>query len=267
MSRRAKLLTISSILLVIIIALYIWEYAMQTISYTVDSDKITEKFKIVFISDLHNCSYGGSDQSQLMDAIDEASPDIVIFGGDVIDQYGGTDNALTLMSEASENYNCCYCPGNHELKRGDLDEFEEDVAELGVHVLDSDYCQFTINGQEVRVYGVLYASRLKAIEQPIDDSCYNILLAHRPEEIDSYLNKGFDLILSGHAHGGQWRIPHILEQGIYAPDQGLFPDYTNGMFTYGDTVHIISKGLARPLRMILIPRIFNHPEFTIIEIQ
>ncbi|MDE6796877.1 MAG: phosphoesterase, partial [Ruminococcus sp.] len=94
---------------------------------------------------------------------------------------------------------------------------------------------------------------------------YNILLLHQPEQFPQFTEK-FDLILSGHAHGGQWRFPVILEQGLYAPNQGLFPDYTNGQYEYADCTHIISRGLARPLRMIFIPRIFNRPEISVIDI-
>ncbi|MGN1036552.1 MAG: hypothetical protein ACI4PX_02150 [Ruminococcus sp.] len=97
--------------------------------------------------------------------------------------------------------------------------------------------------------------------------CYNILIMHEPQQIEYVIDSGFDLILSGHAHGGQWRLPFILEQGLYSPDQGIFPDYTNGIYNYENTTHIISKGLARPLRMIFIPRIYNRPEFTLIEIS
>ena len=86
-------------------------------------------------------------------------------------------------------------------------------------------------------------------------------------DIEMDTEKDFDLILSGHAHGGQWRLPKILDQGLYAPEQGIFPKYTTGMYQYGDTVHIISRGLARPMRMIFIPRIFNRPELSIIDIN
>ena len=80
-------------------------------------------------------------------------------------------------------------------------------------------------------------------------------------------DKGFDLVLSGHAHGGQWRLPKLLDQGLYAPDQGIFPKYTSGQYSYDSTTHIISRGLARPVRMIFIPRIFNRPELSVIKIN
>ena len=128
--------------------------------------------------------------------------------------------------------------------------------------------------RKIRISGIIdntaygeKASQLEEVIAAVDDDYYNILLSHQPEQIDSLLEGKFDLILSGHAHGGQWRIPKILDQGLYAPDQGIFPDYTTGMYVYGDTVHIISTGLAKPLRMIFIPRIFNRPEFSVINIK
>lgn len=274
-------LTIKASAILLVLIFFVYGFSMQTVKYTVDSEKINEKIKIVFISDLHNCFYGGTDQSALIEEIDNNSPDIVLFGGDIIDEYGGTQYALAIMELASEKYNCCYSPGNHEMLRDDYDEFRKQVENLGIYVLEGSSVCFNINNQTVNVFGAVDA--LEGIPDDNNpfitqlDSCielskrnaddFNILLGHQPEIIDSYLNGEFDLILSGHAHGGQWRFPIILEQGFWAPDQGFRPKYTNGMFEHEDSVHIISKGLARPLRMILIPRIYNRPEFTIIEIE
>jgi len=268
LQKKFKLLGLSLMILAVIILLYAWGFAMQTVDYYISSDKINDKLKIVFISDLHNCTYGGADQSGLLDEIHNADPDLVLFGGDVIDQYDDYDNALTLMSEVAKEYPACYTSGNHEHKRSDLEQFRRQVSETGIHCLEEGKSfQLTVRNQNVRIYGVLEPNELSMLDTPIDENYYNILLAHFPQYINRYLSNNFDLILSGHAHGGQWRLPFILEQGLYAPDQGIFPSYTNGMYTYGDSVHIISKGLARTKRMILIPRIFNRPEFSVIEIS
>lgn len=273
-----KVLVILSLLLIVIILLYAWGFSLKTEKYHISSDKIDKGLKIVFVSDLHNSSYG-PEQSKLIKEIYSAKPDLVLLGGDLVDQYGGTDNAVTLVSELQNDFICCYASGNHEELRDDMDEFEDKLAELGVHVLNGCSEQFTIRGQSVTVYGIKepyqYENSALLVDSFInglDASSYNILLAHQPEQINTYLGSdrsntsSFDLILSGHAHGGQWRLPVILEQGLYAPDQGIFPDYTNGIYEYGDSVHLISRGLARPLRMIVIPRIFNRPELSIIEI-
>ncbi|MDE5583535.1 MAG: metallophosphoesterase [Ruminococcus sp.] len=225
---------------------------------------LRENLRIVFISDLHNCFYGGKSQKKIYKKIEDFNPDIVLFGGDVIDEYGSTENALTLMKKVSQKYPCAYSAGNHECSRDDIKSFYEDVKSLDIKVLDGDFCDFTVKNQKVRVYGIV-----NYFSNECDfDSDYNILLMHQPEKFEPYnydLTK-FDLILSGHAHGGQWRLPFVLEQGLFAPNQGFFPQYTNGKYEWGKCTHIISKGLARPLRMIFIPRIFNRPELSLIEI-
>ena len=93
-----------------------------------------------------------------------------------------------------------------------------------------------------------------------------LLIAHFPEQIDEYLKGNFDIVLSGHAHGGQWRIPGLID-GVYAPGQGLFPKYTSGVYMHGDTAHIVSRGLWKPSTLIAVPRVFNRPELVIIDIK
>lgn len=272
--KRKKRLIIAGIVFIIVILLYVWGFWLKTDTYDIKSDKINDKLKIVFISDLHNCFFGGTDQSAIEKEIEKAKPDIVIFGGDTLDMVGGEKHALTLMKWSAERYPCYYVPGNHEGMRDDIESFYQKVKDTGVKMpMDSEFFQLEIRGQKIRIYGVAqcsYYGQMSKLCGIPDNEYYNILVAHQPEQINKYLDTGdsrFDLILSGHAHAGQWRIPGILDQGLYAPDQGLFPDYTNGMYQYDDTVHIISRGLAKPLRMIFIPRIFNRPELSVIEVS
>ncbi len=278
MSKKVKkFLIFAFVLAVFILVVYVWGYLLKPVRYDISTDKLKKELKIVFISDLHNCFFGGTDQSGLWEAITASGPDIVIFGGDVIDAWSGTEYALDIMKRVHDNYPCAYAPGNHEDMRSDKKEFFSDVEALGIDVLLGKCKEIDVNGEKVRIYGALdslaygsHAAQLEECYEDLDENYYNILLAHQPEQIDELLgdkSKSFDLILSGHAHGGQWRIPHILDQGLYAPDQGLFPDYTTGMYTYGDTVHIISRGLAKPPRMIFIPRIFNRPELSVIYVH
>lgn len=260
-----KKLKISAVVLAVIALLYAWGFALRPVNYSVKSDK-AESLKIAFISDLHNCFFGGKDQSGILNQIEKFNPDLVLFGGDVIDHKGGTENALTLMKMTAEKYPCAYTAGNHETYRDDLKGFYQDVKNLGVAIPDDCIpAEFEINNRKIRIYGVVNSLFIKDLPQT-DDDYYNILLLHEPQQYVQF-TENFDLILSGHAHGGQWRLPFILEQGLYAPDQGLFPDYTTGQYEYGDCTHIISRGLARPLRMIFIPRIFNRPELSLIDIS
>lgn len=271
-----------AVIAVVVLALDWWGFSMKSVYYTVSSDKTGEPVRIVFISDLHNSFYGGRGQSGLWDAIEEAEPDIVLFGGDVIDSRAkGTKNALTLMRLAAEKYPCAYAAGNHEGRRKDKDAFFAEAEELGIPVLHGKYADFTVKGQKVRVHGIADMWATDGKQTQLDKCCaeiapdaYNILLAHEPQnfgdityECSKHSTSSFDLVLSGHAHGGQWRLPYILEQGLYAPDQGIFPEFTTGQRTSGDTTQIVSRGLARNLNMIVIARIFNRPELSIIDIE
>jgi len=263
---------------------------LETEYYTVNSDKIDSPFRIVFISDLHNCKYGGKDNKKLWDMIQTAEPDIVLFGGDVIDFHGGTTTALRLMGKASESYPCTYSPGNHEYMRDDYERFFSAVRSAGgkasIGVAEGSSDDIIANGQAVRVCGVSDASGrydklvkcCECLDKPFmyetdSPETYNILLLHQPEQLEDVTSEtasrqnNFDLVLSGHAHGGQWRIPKLLEQGLYAPDQGIFPEFTGGQRNSGATVQIVSRGLAKPLRMIFIPRIFNRPEVSVIDVK
>lgn len=262
--------------LVVLCCLSAFGFSMKPVNYSVSSDKLSSSVNVVFISDLHNCFYGGTDQSGLWEAVNASRPDIVIFGGDVIDAWGGTEYALRIMKMANEKYPCVYTPGNHESMRDDMDEFSKQVSDIDIPILLGNKAEFKVKGQSIRIYGIQEvqswgrkAPQIDECYDDLDENYYNILLAHQPEQIDRILrsDKHFDLILSGHAHGGQWRLPKILDQGLYAPDQGIFPKYTSGQYSYDSTTHIISRGLARPVRMIFIPRIFNRPELSVIKIN
>ena len=185
-------------------------------------------------------------------------------------------NAETLLRAVSEKYTCAYASGNHEEMRSDKSDVLKMIDGAGVTVLNGQSTDLEIKGQKIHISGIVepftYSDQLENVYKDIKPESYNILLLHQPECITECISPpftkkaDFDLILSGHDHGGQWRIPYILEQGLYAPDQGFFPEYTNGQRQFGSTVHIVSRGLARQLNMIFIPRIFNRPEFSVIDI-
>ena len=250
--------------------------ALETVHYTLISDKIEQQVRIVFITDLHSCTYGGDDQSEIWEEIHSAQPDIVLFGGDIVDYQGETENTLQFMKRVGEEYPCAYSAGNHEEMRKDTNTVFADIAALGIPVLHGDYKDLTVKEQTIRIFGIIDAcnhpDQLEQCCRSLDADKYGILLAHQPEQLDDIIAASenekahFDLVLSGHAHGGQWQIPHLLDQGLFAPDQGLFPAFTNGQRENSGTVQIVSRGLAKPLRMILIPRIFNRPELSIIDI-
>ena len=126
----------SIIIILLILIFFVYGFTLQTVIYKTESAKITEKIKIVFLSDLHNCFYGGFDQSGLSKRINKENPDIVIFGGDVIDEYGSTKFALKIMSDTVKKYPCYYTAGNHEGSRDDNKDFHQQIKNLGINDLE-----------------------------------------------------------------------------------------------------------------------------------
>lgn len=236
-------------------------FPMKTVYYTVPTNKLSEGVRIAQVSDLHSCYYG-NDMKSLIEAIDETSPDVVVLTGDIYDDSVNNDNTRAFLKQIGRKYPCYYVTGNHEQWSGSWDSFAREAESFGIHVLDgenSDAFGITLCGS-----GVNYSASIEKCAEEADSGNFNVLLAHYPEQIEYYRSFGkFDLILSGHAHGGQWRIPGILN-GLYAPNQGLFPEYAGGRYDFEDSVMIVSRGLSRTKE--IIPRIFNNPELVIIDI-
>lgn len=243
---------------------------------------VTERFNLlkegdenavrcVLVTDLHSCYYG-KNQKNLIERIDKENPDIIFLGGDIFDDKIDDDNAVIFLEEISKKYKCFYVSGNHEYWSERCDEMKDKVRSLGITVLEGDCETIGINGKTIDVCGVDDPTRLtnsqfkeqlnKAYAKTSEDH-YKILLTHRPEQTDFYALYDYDLILSGHAHAGQIRIPFI-NIGLYAPNQGLFSKYVSGIYTLSNGSRlIVSRGLAR--ESTPAPRFFNHPEIVVID--
>ena len=271
--KKKKLIIIIIVLLFILIAC---DMRLKTVVYTIESDKVSQTVKLALITDLHSDKYGKG-QKTLLDAVDEEEPDVVLLGGDIFDDEKSYENAETTIKYLAEKYPCYYVTGNHEYWSEDIENILDIVRSYGVRVLSGACETLEINGEMINVCGVddpavlKYTKHGKGIEAQMkealkgaDTEYYTILLSHRPELIDTYKEYDFDLVLSGHAHGGQWRIPGIIN-GIYVPNQGLFPEYAGGRYDYDTGTMIISRGLAR--ESTLVPRIFNRPELVIVKVK
>lgn len=141
---------------------------------------------------------------------------------------------------------------------GDCDTIEINGQVINIcGVDDPDVVRYTSDGKPIM-------EQLKAAETASGTEHFTVLLSHRPELIETYKQFDFDLVLSGHAHGGQWRIPFVLN-GLYAPNQGVFPQYAGGRYDYENGTMIVSRGLAR--ESTPVPRVFNRPELVIIEVS
>lgn len=248
---------------------------LKVVKYEVHSDKIEKRARIALVTDLHGCNYG-KNQKNLIEAIEKENPDVVLLGGDIFDDNVPYKNSTITIKRLAEKYPCYYVTGNHEYWSHDVDNILEIIEECGVNYLSAECKAIEINGQSINICGVddpdviYYTNDGTAIEEQlqtvateITKESFNILLSHRPELAELYQQYEFDLVLSGHAHGGQWRIPGILN-GLYAPNQGIFPEYAGGRYDFEHQTMIVSRGLAR--ESTLAPRIFNRPELVIIDV-
>ncbi len=237
--------------------------SLNVVHYEIESDKIDVPVKLAFLSDVHNSLYGKG-QSELIEEIADFGTDIVMFGGDLFDEHNGTENSWALVDALAGEYPCFYAIGNHETKTKMPGYYKEEMAKRGVTVLEDETAVIEVNGQKIRICGTEYFSDKNAASQL--DGLYSIDLHHFPEDFPVMKENGFDLILAGHAHGGQWRIPYILN-GVYAPGEGLFPEYAGGYYSENGTEMIVSRGLYKNLSCIFMPRIFNRPELVLITLK
>ncbi|HOP11212.1 MAG TPA: metallophosphoesterase [Oscillospiraceae bacterium] len=248
-------------------------------TYTVHTSKLKSPVRIALITDLHGSLYGSS-QKDLIKAVKKQKPDLVLLSGDIFDEYTEDDNAERLLTALSAFYPCFYITGNHENWRSDTAEIKEWVRSCGITVLEGTGVTVTVNNQKLQIFGVddpeafsgsSYSEntvgsgwyrQLETCQKEIEDGTFCILMSHRPELVAAYENSGFDLVLSGHAHGGQWRIPGIVN-GIYSPNQGFFPQFAGGLYELENTDLIVSRGLCKNE----VPRVFNPPELVIVNMK
>lgn len=248
--------------------------------YTISSDKIPQNFdehKIVQLSDLHSKSFG-NDQSNLVKKVNNLEPDSIVFTGDLIDSDRYDENpSLILMERLVKIAPVYYVTGNHEWWSGKFKTLEDKLKSIGVQVMRNKVEEITIGTDKIKIIGIddpanveeSYVERAKteenianSIDEIEGEDNFQILLSHRPEMFSLYVEYGFDVVFSGHAHGGQFRIPFV--GGLIAPDQGLFPKYTSGKYKSDNTTMIVNRGLGNSIIPI---RVFNRPEIVVVTLS
>lgn len=253
--------------------LFVWgsNNWIQTTEYTVSSEKMPAAFdgkKIVQVSDLHNATFG-KNQKSLISKVEEAQPDAIFITGDLIDsERYDLDAALVLVDALVEMSEVYFVTGNHEVAINKIDEIKEALTERGVIFLENETVQWELEGESLQIAGIndpmmdLYYRDEKYTREAIESAAlkddFTLLLAHRPEQIAVYAENGIDIVFSGHAHGGQVRIPGI--GGVFAPGQGWFPKMTEGIFQNDETQLVLSRGLGNsgfPLRILNLPEIVS----------
>ncbi len=239
-----------------------------TSEYEISDLRITRETRICVVSDLHNALYGAN-HGTLLQAVEQSKPDAVLLLGDLFDQHGSNSNTTALLDELSARYPCYFVLGNHEYKTKNIAWVLDQIREADIPILAGTSVLLDSN---IRIFGVDdgMAGKLKQLSQLRQAASershaeYSILAIHVPNDVQSYLAYGFDLMLSGHTHGGQIVLPGLLN-GLYAPGQGFFPKYAGGRYDLEPTTLIISRGLAR--KPLWLPRVFNPPEIVLINLK
>lgn len=245
--------------------------------YTVKTDKLSEgqTARIVLVTDLHSHIYG-KDQTKIVSLIRKQNPDIIALVGDIADDVEPIDGAKLLLDGIRNIAPVYYVTGNHEIWSRRTNEIKQVFQNHGAIVLENNYESVVINSGNF-IIGGIDDPDIVPYEHPDMDwpgevknrfselnnqTGYTILLSHRPELIDLYRELPFNLVLSGHSHGGQVIIPFLLN-GLLAPNQGWFPKYAGGLYQHPELIHIVSRGVSFNPRL---PRIFNPPEIVVINI-
>lgn len=279
-TKKRLLIIFTSALLVlaIIIALIAWgNKALVVSDITVQSGKLPEAFegfKIAHVSDLHNDEFG-KDNEKLISLIENTDPDIIAITGDIFDCHHTDVNvAIEFAEKASLIAPCYYVAGNHEQRVPEAySELLEAFDRIGITVLNNKSMTIERAGQSINILGVsdpgfetdyLFGDTEGVLRNHLNDlvtdkESFNLLLSHRPELFHVYEDYDLDLVLTGHAHGGQFRLPFV--GGLYAPNQWLFPEYDAGLYTKDNTNMIVSRGIGNSLFPV---RIGNRPEVVLV---
>lgn len=291
-SNRKKYIKSALVLLIVIALLLFCSYQnrhLETTYYTYKAEQLgadLEGYRIVQISDLHNVKFGKNNQ-KLVDRIRECEPDMIVLTGDLVDSnHTNVDRAVQFVDEIVKICPVYYVTGNHEywLEKSEYDELMDGLVSAGVVILDNQVVEISRGDAKFRLVGLddrsLADGTLEALLS--DESIRNnqaeqkgetadnedsgekeltVVLAHEPQYLARYAGTGVDLVLSGHAHGGQFRLPFV--GGIVAPDQGFLPEYTAGEYYMNGTEMIVSRGLGNS---VIPVRLFNYPEIVCVDL-
>lgn len=250
---------------------------LETTHYVMESPEIPEEFtgfRILQFSDLHADSIPG-----LVDEIRNEAPDVIVSTGDLVHDRGSYAQGVRICKRLAEIAPVYAVTGNHDLWRSDYTELEKELTAIGVRTLHSERVLLEKNGARIGLCGIddPFSRDNARIKQVIKSSLkklprydgYDILLFHRANLLDLLKNHGFNLILSGHMHGGQFRLPKS-GRGIISPKSSwsgnklFFPKYFAGHYNSQKTQMIVNRGVGNPM---IIPRLFNRPEITVVTLR
>lgn len=277
--KKRKTSILVALLIAVLVGWLIWGNLSVEISrFTVmakDLPKEFDHFSIAHISDLHHAEYG-KENERLLNLLKNENPDIIAITGDLIDaSHTDLDAATSFVRQAVEIAPCYYVTGNHEAWIGlQYEELKTALENVGVTVLQDEAVEWKRGDACIQLIGLNDPEFSEGDNLLSDDILetklsqmnrgdgFSILLSHRPECFNVYQNENVDLVLSGHAHGGQFRLPFL--GGVIAPGQGLFPKYDAGIYTEKGTTMVVSRGLGNS---VIPVRINNRPEIVIVELR
>ncbi|MFJ8526467.1 metallophosphoesterase [Bacillus sp. NPDC094106] len=280
--RYKKLLIIGALAIGVSAFSYVQNNLISVSKISITSSKIPSNFKgfkIVQLSDLHSKKFG-ENQEVLIEKVKSLNPEIIVITGDLIDskRYDAAAS-LKVMKELVKHYPVYFVTGNHESWSGRYDSFEKELKRHNVIVLRNEHVRIQKDGQEIYLLGIddpaftvknndkneeitTVKNEIVKAKSTIDSDGYKLLLSHRPELLQVYAEQQIDLVLSGHAHGGQVRLPLI--GGLVAPNQGVLPKYTAGLYEEQNTSMIVSRGLGNS---VIPQRVFNRPEIVVVQLN
>ena len=283
MMKKPNKKTVLIVSVLVILCLGVWTLwgntALEVNEYEIVSDRIPQGFngfRIAQVSDLHNKDFGEG-YGQLLTLLSEINPDIIVVTGDLIDsRQTDLDVALEFAWQAGKIARVYYVSGNHEARVPEYEDLKIGLVKAGVVILENQKVQITREGESITLLGIddpsfqenyLFGDSEPVARQAIENlqnesDGYTILLSHRPELFDLYAETEMDLVFSGHAHGGQFRLPFI--GGLVAPNQGFFPKYDAGQFTKENTTMIVSRGVGNSIIPI---RFNNRPEIVLVTLR
>jgi hypothetical protein len=280
MNKKTKrIILIIGILVGISIFLYLQNNVISITEVKITSSKIPSSFKgykILQISDLHNKKFGDN-QDVLIQKVKSINPDIIAITGDLIDSKSyDAEMSMQVIRELVKEYPVYFVTGNHEKWSGKYNSLEKKLKKQHVTVLRNEHVIIQKGGHEINLLGIddpefntgdidegsIVKDAIVKAKIETQPDRYNVLLSHRPEFLEEYAEEKVDLVLSGHAHGGQVRLPFI--GGLVAPNQGILPKYTAGLYEQQNTSMMVSRGLGNS---IIPQRVFNRPEIVVVQLN
>ena len=276
--KKNKKIAVSIVVVLFFLWLIVTNIVVGVTTIEVSYEELPEAFdgyRIVQLSDLHNAEYGSKNKS-LVDKIKKVNPDMIAITGDLIDSSAtNIDIAIAFTAELTKIAPCYYVTGNHEAWVDDntYRALEQGLMEKGVTILRDSEVLLEQDDAVISLIGIddpEFAHKNNGIAKNmvVDEinklssvNHFSILLSHRPEYYNVYKRTDVNLVLAGHAHGGQFRLPFI--GGIIAPNQGLFPQYDSGLYQEDEFAMVVSRGTGNSVIPI---RFNNQPEIIVIDL-